>query len=237
MTIVGTPDFQDQAQWSGVAWDLDWSPAWNGPGNVFSSIVPCAQWLGEQFVVANTGARDVQITVTWFFDAAGTLPVASKVMTLSVAMLSARFFLVHRGPYFQVELSANNTNAAVHLQAVGSNRPQSPWTTGAVAPILEAANPASLGAGTNATVVSTQLFEGPAMWYVQTGANLFTFALYAQDYTGARHLIAQRNNNDTGGLEAITPIIVPPHNLVCQMFNQAAGTFNFWSTITADFSR
>lgn len=236
MTLVGTPDFQEQAQWSAVAWDLNWSPTWGG-GNVFSSIIPCAAWLGEQFLVANTGARDIQMTVTWFFDAAGTLPVGSKIITISVAIQSARFFLVHKGPYFQVELTANGTGCAATVQAMGSNRPQPPWQNPNATNILNVQN-IVVGANASTTQVATGIYEGMATLWGFTQSTSFTLGVLIRYYSGGQDYFLELSNQDcTPRGDFRTQLFVPPHTLVFVFNNTTAGAVSLYLSLTADFSR
>lgn len=232
MSLVGFPDFQEQAQWNNL-------PFYDGNVNLTTSFFPVAyqgtvaNWNTLQFWFATSLGGEVNGRIRWFTDAAFTNMIGERIFA-TANNAPVQFNASHLGPYMQVLLAIATGTATATLRMAHVNRTPSPINVSTPGTLIGAIS-SVINPGANLTIMQSYWYTGRAFFWTNftPGKNVLVKLVArtagATDFGIAAH----------GGLGAVfwdqeDSIIIPPLIVSCQMINNDAAAQTFQCSVIAD---
>lgn len=241
MSLVGYPDFQEQAQWQSPPAVTYSAAIANGATKTFpvggNNLFNVSNWANTQLrIFGQFAALDVECQ--WYDADPPTALLGHRYWTTCENGSDTNVNIPNCGPYLRVNIT-NLSGAAPTLVAViaFSNRVSASFVCPSSGPVTSRAFSA-LGAGVTATLTPTYLYAGPATFSVATDSNEgWTALLRARNSAGAATEFAWMGNQLAASGNQSLAVTLPPRPVDLLVFNFGAGIHNFGAGLVADVFR
>lgn len=235
-TPVGSPDFEEQAQWaSNIVAHYTGQPALGGGLTEILPITPCAQWWGVQVTGTQTVIR-LYLRIEWYADAAQMIFMGYREWTVQ-ATPGIKVTVPNLGPYVRIVCApptAGTNN--VDYRVVFTNRPGPPYSVvnnwG-----LAQINGLNVAATTTNTVGVNFPYSGPCAVWVYCVAASFFVAFFAEDANGNRTQFAHYDQKDGSARSIRDTLIIPPQVITIDLSNGDGVGQPFYVTAIPDMLR
>lgn len=240
MSLVGYPDFQEQAQWQspvavafggGIGTGVTLTYPVTGP--VYFNV---NNWQSTQIGV--TGAPSLlDVELDWY-DAIPATILMGRTLWTSAPGNRSLLTVPNQGPYLQVKVS-NNSGAPVASAAIVvafTNRVAPPWMVPEKTPLILSPL-ALLGAGATATATGQFTYSGPATFFCRHDSpQNWSAYLYGVNGAGVNTTYAAFGNFSAPTPNVAQTVYVPPEACFLQLTNHGAAGHNFEFGLTPDYS-
>jgi len=240
MTLVGFPDFQEQAQWQSPL-AVEYSAALNtGATKSFPDTGPVyfnvSNWNATQLRIS--GAQRLDVELVWYDAIPATAFLARSYFTTPQNIASTVSF-PNAGPYLQINVSnlsgVNDTLVAV---VAFTNRRQQPFIVPSSAPMISVQN-FTIAAGAFHNFDAAYSYAGPAhLWFFTPSDNWFCNAVGLTSNL-TTHFFTHLGKFDEYGAAQDRHIncMVPPLAIQLQVTNNSAAAQVFYMSLTPDYFR
>lgn len=239
MTLVGYPDFQEQAQWQSPPAVIASTAINNGTTLSFPQAGPVyfnvSNWNATQLRLS--GAQVLDVECIWY-DAIPATAYLARSYYSTAANIGSVVSLPNGGPYLQVNVTnSSGVNDTLTSVIAFTNRRQQPFIVPTSGPIIYT-SPTTVGAGAQATVTSSYLYAGLAYLWVATTATAWRVDVNNLTSNGTATFVAQLTSTETGGgpIRRV-PLILPPRPVQLGFHNDGAGAADFYASLVPDVFR
>lgn len=239
MSLVGYPDFQEQAQWQSLLLTDDTQVLGAGGSVTYPNVGPAyyntSQWQTLQVYVSN-GVRILDGQITWYADAGLTTTMGRKQFSLPANAESVVSF-PNAGPFATLFLfNGSAGNDTIFVRVTGTNRAQTPFNPPGQFPMV-LVPVTSIAAGANLDTLATQFYAGPAHMSVSTDGN-GNWEVIMQGLTSNGTQIEYAwggPRNVAGPQSAIVPLQVHPLAGRLRIHNYGAAAQLFVAAVVPDY--
>lgn len=236
MSLVGYPDFQEQAQWQSPLAVSFLGTIANGATQSFPAASPyfnVSNWQGVQLRV-DQNVASLDVDMLWYDTATGSHLLGERRWT-TVPNDSGYVIVPNNGPFLRIQIS--NLSGADQLTAAYAaftNRIGPPFVTGNSGPVLSRAF-GLIGAGGNAIIAASYLYAGPATWSIaQDSAEGWTAVLQCSTSNGTVTEFDWMGDQLRQSGDLSQYVTLPPRPIRLVIFNYGAAAHNFGAAVTPD---
>lgn len=241
MSLVGYPDFQEQAQWQSPPAVTYSAAIANGATKIFpttgNNLFNVSNWANTQLrVFGQFAALDVECQ--WYDADPPTALLGHRYWTTCAAGTDTNVNIPNIGPYLRVNIT-NLSGVVPTLVAViaFSNRVTAPFVCPSSSPMIVRPY-AVIGAGVGAGTDATYLYAGPATLTINHDSNQgwvavvegFNSAGVSSEFAYAGDQFRQSGDISVG-------VIVPPLSAHLRIFNFGAAAHSFSAALVPDMFR
>jgi hypothetical protein len=241
MSLVGYPDFQEQAQWQSPPAVVYNQVIANGATKSFPAAAPAvynvSNWSATQMrIFAQFSALDVE--VQWYDADPPTALLSHQYFTTSDNGSDTTVTLPNGGPYLRVNVT-NLSGFAPTLVAIiaFTNRVVPPFACPSSGPLLYGENLTAVP-GIIKAVDASYLYAGPATAWFFTDATAWSCEFGSISSAGTFQYHQGWDSNGAGGARHFrTSMMVPPRSMRYRFLNNDAANKQLYVSLIPDMFR
>lgn len=241
MSLVGYPDFQEQAQWQSPPAVIYSAAIANGATKTFpttgNNLFNVSNWANTQLrVFGQSSILDVECQ--WYDADPPTALLGHRYWSTSGNGSDTNVNIPNCGPYLRVNVT-NLSGAAPTLVAViaFSNRVSAPFVCPSSDPIIST-GVVSVGATTATAIDGSYLYAGPAFAWGYSESTDWSISIQSISSNGTlRDIMVWNRDGYTANQRRYQPLILPPRPVRVLLFNNDAVPRNLNFTLTGDVFR